>query len=231
MSQKEWGNLFLFYPEIVGFCGNVSKRMRKNFPFYQWLRWCVLSRWDRSPGALWVKNETSPNNRVVAYVLSACFVDLLLSSFRRRIVPRFCHFPPQAQIQGSAKLLLHHSRQYLQNMIVKEEVAFKPNQQPHANHHLLYFPLHVDVLQPPWVIPDSVHVSSIPDCDSDKTDFSLFSNSYLRKRVKLARLILTGKDGPSPPLLLVMITEHKRSQKGQNFHRNMGELVPFSGIW
>ena len=77
----------------------------------QWLRWCVLSRWARSPGALWVKNETSPNNRVVAYVLSACFVDLLLSSFRRRIVPRFCHFPPQAQIQASAKLLLHNSRQ------------------------------------------------------------------------------------------------------------------------
>ena len=114
-----------FNPEIVGFCANVSNKSEDIFSLLsmhyrlrairgamnQWLRWCVLSRWARSPGALWVKNETSPNNRVVAYVLSACFVDLLLSSFRRRIVPRFCHFPPQAQIQAFAKLLLHHSHQ------------------------------------------------------------------------------------------------------------------------
>ena len=101
-----------FNPEIVGFCANVTKIMRKFFSaFSMTAMMCFKLVKDRSPGALWVKNETSPNNRVVAYVLSACFVDLLLSSFRRRIVPRFCHFPPQAQIQAFAKLLLHHSHQ------------------------------------------------------------------------------------------------------------------------
>ena len=77
--------------------------------------------------------------------------------------------------------------------MVKEEVAL-PNQQPHANHHLLYFPLHVDVLQPPWVIQDM---------------FMFIHPVTIRATLTV---ILTGKDGHSPPLLLVMlstISEHK----------------------